>query len=37
MLLLEFDGKAVILSGDGYYTDIREAIADIENLKKLML
>lgn len=35
MLLLEFNNKAVILSGDGYCSDIKEAIDEIKDLKKI--
>lgn len=35
LLLLEFDNKAVILSGDGYCSDIKEAIDEIKDLKKI--
>lgn len=35
MLLLEFENKAVILSGDGYCSDIKDAIDEIKDLNKI--
>lgn len=35
MLLIEYEGKAIILSGDGYYTDIECALSEIKDLNKI--
>lgn len=35
VLLLEFDGKAVLMSGDGQYSEIRDALSQIKNLERI--
>ncbi len=35
VLLLEFDGKAILMSGDGEYSEIRGALSKITNIEKI--
>lgn len=35
VLLIEYEGKTIVLSGDGYYIDIKSALSDIRNLEKI--
>jgi ribonuclease BN (tRNA processing enzyme) len=37
VLLIEYEGKTVLLSGDGYFTDIKNALKVIEDVKQIDL